>query len=168
MDNMEKCTANYRTISDRLKAFLGLPSYLCIIGRGFSYSTVFSGGLFVREVSKFPCISIDSGEFRHGPMEMVDENFTGIVIAPEGATYDTNCNLAINIADKGGKVILITNFPTSIDNKGIMIMQLEPVDEFFSPIADIIPVQLVANYIAECKNLEVGKFRWSSKVTRIE
>lgn len=168
VDKLEQLLKSYIEISEKMKAFIGVPPYICVIGRGASLSSVRAGALFIREVAKFPSIDFDSGEFRHGPFEMVDENFSGIIFAPEGITCGLNCKLAEDIADKGGKVVLVTNRKIKSALKNILVIEIETVNEYLFPILEIVPIQLFANYVAESKNLEVGKFRWSSKICKIE
>lgn len=72
---MEEYLKNYNYSIAQMKNFMALPPYLCLAGRGYSLSTVRAGALFFREVAKYPAIDFDSGEFKHGPVEMVDENF---------------------------------------------------------------------------------------------
>lgn len=168
IDEMEAFLANHEKISERIKDFIGNPSYICLMGRGHSYSSSCAGGLFIKELAKFPSISFDSGEFRHGPFEMIDKDFTGIIFAPEGPTYNLNCKLAIDIAERGGRVLLVTNKSTEKVHSRILELQMAHFEEFFTPMLEILPVQLTANIIAESKNLEVGKFRWASKITSAE
>lgn len=152
-------------VSANIRTFLQTPAFLHVIGRGFSYSTVFAGGLFINEVAKFPCKSIDSGEFRHGPWEIIDENFTGIVLAPQGVTYQLSCRLAQDIVERGGNALLLTNHEPGLVHPGIFTVKLPATEEFLAPLVDILPIQLTANFLAESKNVIPGKFRWSSKIT---
>ena len=168
IDNMDHFLKEYNESYKRITEFLGSPSFLCVIGRGFSYSTVFAGGLFINEVGKFPCKSIDSGEFRHGPWEMVDDSFAAIILAPKGKTFDLNKKLALDVAALGGKIILVTDEKIEKIHKNVLIVSYPDSNELTSTLIDIIPVQYTANYIAESKNLEVGKFKWSSKITNKE
>ncbi|MCX7745522.1 MAG: SIS domain-containing protein [Clostridia bacterium] len=169
INHIEKfLSKDFEAMKQELKEFIGVPGYICLTGRGFSYSTVLAGGLFIREVGKFPCISIDSGEFRHGPFELIDKDFTGIIVSPEGLTYGINRKLAEDIAKRGGKVLFITNRKTEFKHENIFTVEMENMDEFLAPITEIVPIQIVANNIAENKNIEVGKFRWSSKVVQSE
>ncbi len=167
-DNMEQFLSGYAETMQKLGDFLKFPPYLCLLGRGYAHSTIHAGALFIKEAVKYPSISLDSGEFRHGPFEMVDGDFTGIIIAPEGLTYDISRKLALNITDKGGKVLFITNQDPHISHEGLMAIQFPPMDEYLTPILDMLPIQLTINFLAESKHLEVGKFRWSSKITNIE
>jgi glucosamine--fructose-6-phosphate aminotransferase (isomerizing) len=166
--SMGRVVADHQILQKRLADFLGMPPYLALLGRGFSYSTIFAGGLFIKEVAKFPSLSLDSAEFRHGPLEMADSDCHAIILAPEGPTFELQYKLAIDIINKGGKVVFITNREIVAAPERLLLIELELADELLMPIVDIVPIQLIANHLAETKGLEAGKFRWSSKITAIE
>jgi glucosamine--fructose-6-phosphate aminotransferase (isomerizing) len=153
---------------DKLKAFLEGASYITLLARGYNIGTVYAGALFIQELSKFPSYSMDSAEFRHGPMEIVDDKFRGIVIAPSGLTHDLNIKLAREMAKYGGKVILITDNPEGITEEGIITIKMDSCDEPLTPIFYILPIQYLNNLLAEQRSLKVGTFRWGAKITTKE
>ena len=153
---------------DKLKAFLEGACYITLLARGYNIGTAYAGALFIQEVSKFPSYGMDSAEFRHGPMEIVDDKFRGIVIAPSGLTHDLNIKLAKEMAKYGGKVILITDEPEGITEEEIITIKMGSCDEPLTPIFYILPIQYLNNLLAEQRDLKVGTFRWSSKITMEE
>ena len=169
---MEDYLKDYEAQMDRLKSFAGGMQYLCIIGRGYALETVQAGALFLREVLRFPALDLDSAEFRHGPMEMVQQDFHGIVLAAAGATQELNIKLAADIADKEGRVILVTDekCPAEELNKrdNVLVVRLPETEEWLAPFLQILPIQLLANTLAQERKIPVGEFRWGSKVMRIE
>lgn len=167
-DNLESFLASYEQIGEKIREFISEPPYFCVIGRGYSLSTVHAGALFIRELAKYPSIDFDSGEFRHGPFEMINKTFNAIIFAPDGPTYELNIGLAINVAKHHGKAIVVTNRKTEIDNENVLVIEQLPSSELLAPINEIAPLQLLANCLAEAKNLEVGKFLQSSKITNVE
>jgi glucosamine--fructose-6-phosphate aminotransferase (isomerizing) len=168
LSDMGKMLQNYQALQKQLQDFLQSPPYLVLLGRGYSYSSIFAGGLFIKEVAKYPSISLDSAEFRHGPLEMVGSSFHGIIFAPDGPIYDLNYKLAMDIVAKKGKVVFITNNRSVSASDLFLPIQLESHAEMIMPIIDIIPIQFIANRLAETKGFEPGKFRWSSKITAVE
>lgn len=152
-----------------LGGFAGLPACVSVIGRGPSLSTARAGALFLREVVKHPAMDFDSGEFRHGPFEMVEEGFFGVVVAPEGPTRELNVRLAGDIAARGGRALLIAGGDVSADNSRMLAAGMGGgVDELLSPVATIAPVQLLADCLAGMKGVTAGKFRWGAKITASE
>lgn len=174
-DTIEKMTSylkNYEEEVSRLRDFCEGMNSVCLMGRGNALSSVRSGALFLREVSKFMAADFDSAEFRHGPMELVEQGFYGIVFAPSGKTQALGLSLSNSIAEKGGKVILITDESGDkafeADHSAILKIVLPEACEFASQLLQIIPVQLLANLIAERKGIPAGVFRWGSKITASE
>ncbi|MBS6644868.1 MAG: SIS domain-containing protein [Clostridiaceae bacterium] len=171
-ESMGRYLKSYKMQMEKLRAFAGNMNYLCILGRGYGLETVQAGALFMREVLRFPALDFDCAEFRHGPMEMVQSDFYGIVLAPAGVTQDLNIGLAADIGEKGGNVILITDTAGNVERiKGmnnIHTIQLPVVEEWAAPFLEILPIQLLANMMAEERKLPVGEFRWGSKIMRKE
>lgn len=163
---------NYEEESSRIRDFCSKMMVVSLIGRGNAMSSVRAGALFLREVAKFPAIDFDSAEFRHGPMEMVQEDFYGIVFAPSGRTQKMNLGLAEDIVEKGGNVLLITDEKGKkelrMENPKILTVTLPETEEYASQLLQILPVQLLSNILAEEKGIPAGVFRWGSKITSVE
>jgi glucosamine--fructose-6-phosphate aminotransferase (isomerizing) len=165
IDNAVKtCEEN----KDRLLEFLNGASYITLLARGYNIGTAYAGALFIQELSKFPAYGMDAAEFRHGPLEIVDDSFRGIIVSPSGFTCDLNVNLAKDISKYGGKAILLTDVEESLDKNNIIRIKMDFCDEHLTPIFYILPIQYLDNLIAEKKGLKVGEFRWGEKVTRRE
>ena len=138
---------------------------ISLIGRGNALSSVRAGALFMREVLKFPAMDFDSAEFRHGSMEMVQDDFYAVVFAPTGPTRELNTNLARDIVEKGGHVVLITDQEGTLETvQNLLQIVLPQAEEYASQLLQILPVQLLANAMAEEKHIPVGVFRWGSKI----
>jgi glucosamine--fructose-6-phosphate aminotransferase (isomerizing) len=168
MDVLENFVEVYRDKAEEYYDFIKDVSFVSTIGKGYSLSSSLASGLFFKEVSKFPSEGMDLSEFRHGPVEIVDDKFGCIVYAPEGVAVKIVINTALQIAKRGGKVVLITNSSdvTACDN--MILMQYGKINEKLSPIIDIAGAQFICNILAEKRNFVPGKFMWSSKITKGE
>lgn len=163
---------NYEAESASISSFFGEMHSVCLMGRGNSMSSVRAGALFLREVARIPAVDFDSAEFRHGPMEMVQEGFCGIVFAPAGKTGALNTKLAEDIAEKNGRVMVVTDqegadalTAANKDSlKNMLLIVLPGRQEDTVPLLQILPVQLFACAAAEVRGIEAGVFRWGSKV----
>jgi glutamine---fructose-6-phosphate transaminase (isomerizing) len=148
--------------------FLGHPSFVQIIGRGPSYSSVLQGALMFMEAARNPAAGIYGGEFRHGPLEMAKKGFRAVILAPLGSTYDQGIKLAEDITKYGGKVVIITNSLAGFDNPGILPVRVHCQDEYLFPIPAIIPLQFIVNQWAVDEGNEPGNFTMGAKVTTTE
>jgi len=167
IDSLDSLLARHESLGSEIGNFLHSPSYICTLGKGYSYSTVMSGALFTSELAKFPAIGCDSGEFRHGPFEMVEKGFASIVFAPQGAAYGPCCSMAFDIGSHGGKALLVTDAIPDQKSPNVKVIKYEGPGEIFCPLMEIGPLQLFANGLAEARGVAVGKFRWGSKVTTV-
>ena len=146
--------------------FLAPRTPVYLLGRGPSCGSTLEGALLFNETAKAPAAGMAAGSFRHGPVELVDERFSGIVFAPAGRTRGLNLTLARDLQRFGGKVRVIG--PEDADTAGLTVCPVPQVSEAIAPLLEIIPVQFAALRLAQLRGLKVGSFRYTPQVTRDE
>lgn len=87
--------------------FLDIGSPVHLLARGPSCSSAVEGALLFNEIAKFPAVGMPLASFRHGPVELVDKNFRGLIFAPAGETQGLNLALAEDLVRFGGQVRVI-------------------------------------------------------------
>lgn len=165
IDVLEDFLQDHVSMQNQIGEFFGHPNTLCYIGRGPALASAESGALFTRETAKYPALAFDSAEFRHGPFEIIDENFCAIVFAPEGITSKLQINLVEAISKHMGKVILITDMDVHFDSERILVFRHTAVPENYAVLVQIAAAQLFANDMALHLGHTPGVFRQSAKVT---
>lgn len=165
---LEAAVNEFDNMTAAMEKHLGVPPYITLLGRGFSYETADAGGLFVKEVAKYPSIPMESGQFRHGPFEMVVSGLSALIFAPRGAGMEMQFRLAADLAERGAKIVLITDSDTPIDNPGVLVLRQNYVNEQLACLVNIVPVQCFGNYVAKSKGIKVGEFVYGSKITVIQ
>jgi glucosamine--fructose-6-phosphate aminotransferase (isomerizing) len=139
-----------------------------IIVRGSSFTPASKSALIDKEATKVHAHGNLGGEFRHGPMEMVQEGFKSILFAVNGKTITQSMKMAQDIANHGGKVLLITNAPPKLSHSNILVLPIDEEDEYLFSIQSIIPVQLFIDSFAKARGYEAGSFAHGAKVTEEE
>jgi len=142
----------------------GAPVYL--LGRGPSYGSALEGALLFNETAKAPAIGMLAATFRHGPVELVDQGFRGLIFVPRGRTWDLNVALAQDLTRFGGRIRAIG--PQNVDGFGLEWSSTPSVPEMLSPLFEIVPVQVAALRLAQLRGIAVGSFRYTPQVTRDE
>jgi glucosamine--fructose-6-phosphate aminotransferase (isomerizing) len=143
---------------------VGTPIYL--LGRGPSYASALEGALLFCETAKEPAVGLAAGSFRHGPVEIVDQNFRAIVFAAEGRTRELSLGLARKLLRFGGRVRVVG--PLMEGGGKLAFIGVPGVSEWIAPLAEVVPLQVAALRLAAVKGLEIGKFRFAPQVTRDE
>ncbi len=152
--------------SQSWSAFLDSEAPLYLLGRGAALGSVEEGVLLMHETAKAPAVGMSAAQFRHGPVEVVDERFRAIVIGTQEKTRDLEAGLAEDLQAMGGQVRWIGppagNHVTSLCEW--------PVDlpERLGFLGELVPLQLAAYRKAEWNGVKPGEFRWAPLVTTTE
>jgi glucosamine--fructose-6-phosphate aminotransferase (isomerizing) len=128
-----------------------------LLGRGPSFGSAREGALLFNEAARTPSVAMTAAEFRHGPVEVVDERFFGFVFASQPATSALDRQLATDIIAGGGHAIIASDLSCC-----------DAVHPAYAPVLEIIPVQIAAWRLAEAKGIAPGKFRFAPLVTSTE
>ena len=147
-----------------------IKTYKCIylLARGASQSSACEGQLLFHEMAWQAATFYNAGHFRHGPWEVMEPGFFGIVFAPDDACYELNINLALQIAQRGGDVRLVTHRVPDHLPKNITVFQVEHSNTYLNPIMEIIPMQFFVYEFALRKGHNPGEFRASAPITLTE
>ena len=148
--------------------FLDNASSVYLLARGPSCASAFEGALLFHEVAKTAAVGMLAGSFRHGPVEVVDANFTGLIFAPQGKTRDLNLALAGDLARFGGRIRVIG--PVLEDHALDIVTgsAIPAVPESLAPLFEIVPIQVAVLRLAELKGISPGSFRYAQRVAADE
>jgi len=140
------------------------------LGRGTSYPIALEGALKLKEISYIHAEGYASGEMKHGPIALIDDNVPVIVIAPNDNLFDKSASNAQEVIARGGKVLLLSDKDGLDKSKesSTWTIELPKVDPFVAPILYTIPVQLLAYHVAVLKGTDVDQPRNLAKSVTVE
>jgi glutamine---fructose-6-phosphate transaminase (isomerizing) len=145
--------------------FLAIESPIHLLARGPSYASALEGALLFNEIAKVPAIGLLAASFRHGPVELVDQNFRGVIFAPQGLTRDLNIGLGCDLLRFGGYVRMVG---PSESHPGMQWCNLHPMPAILAPLFEIIPLQVAALRMAQLRGIPAGSFRYTPQVATDE
>jgi glutamine---fructose-6-phosphate transaminase (isomerizing) len=143
-------------------AFLSPSATPYLLARGPSLASAHEGALLFHEVAKSSAVAMPIASFRHGPVEVVDQNFRGFVFAPQGPTRDLNLFLAHDLIQFGGEIRLMG--PSGSQVRDARWCDLPSVSETLAPLFEIVPLQAAAFQLAVLRGIEPGSFRYAPQV----
>ena len=127
------------------------------------------GARKLKEISYIHAEGYPAAEMKHGPIALVDENMPVVFISPKDKTYDKILSNMEEIKARKGIIIAITNEKDRrIENLSDFIIQVPKASDFLAPIINVIPLQLLAYYIADCKGIDLDKPRNLAKSVTVE
>ncbi|MEM3356488.1 MAG: isomerizing glutamine--fructose-6-phosphate transaminase, partial [Candidatus Bathyarchaeia archaeon] len=126
------------------------------LGRGISTATAYEGRLKLMEIAYVPSLAFPAGESKHGPISLIEPGFPVIFICAKDSTHKTLISNIMEMKARGASIIAIIEE----DDDAIKALADDYIEvpkgipEVLSPIPFIIPLQLLAYYLAVEKGLD--------------
>jgi glucosamine--fructose-6-phosphate aminotransferase (isomerizing) len=142
------------------KKYIDKPVFF-FLGRGISSATAMEGKLKLMEISYIPSIAYPAGESKHGAISLIEHGFPVVFICPKDETRKTIVGNIMEMKARGASIIAV------IESDDEEIKELSDycfeipgnLPEALSPIAYVVPLQLLAYYMAIEKELNPDKPR---------
>jgi glucosamine--fructose-6-phosphate aminotransferase (isomerizing) len=120
------------------------------LGRGISTATAFEGRLKLMEIAYAPAIAFPAGESKHGPISLIEPGFPVVFVCPNDDTHKTLIGNIMEMKARGASIIAVVEEGDE-EVKSLVDDYMEVpkgIPEVLSPIAFIVPLQLMAYYMA--------------------
>jgi glucosamine--fructose-6-phosphate aminotransferase (isomerizing) len=120
------------------------------LGRGVSTATAYEGRLKLMEIAYAPSIAFPAGESKHGPISLVEPGFPVVIICPKDGTHRTLVGNIMEMKARGASIIaVIEEGDEEIKKLADDYMEVpKGIPEVLSPIPFVVPLQLLAYYMA--------------------
>jgi glutamine---fructose-6-phosphate transaminase (isomerizing) len=140
------------------------------LGRGAMFPMALEGALKLKEISYIHAEGYASGELKHGPIALIDEDVPVIVLAPRDALFDKTVSNMQEVMARHGKVLLISD-AQGVAEAGSGVWRsitMPEVSPLFAPILYAVPAQLLAYHTAIAKGTDVDQPRNLAKSVTVE
>jgi glucosamine--fructose-6-phosphate aminotransferase (isomerizing) len=137
------------------------------LARGYNYCTGFEIALKLKELTYVVAEPYSSADFHHGPKAIVEAGFPLIAIAPRGKAYHSMLESIDTLRGRGADLTIISNEPELLD-RARLALPVPDMPEWISPLACVVPGQLLALGLSEARGLNVDAPRGLNKVTITE
>jgi glucosamine--fructose-6-phosphate aminotransferase (isomerizing) len=146
------------------------------LGRGIHFPIALEGALKLKEVSYIHAEGYPAGEMKHGPNALIDETLPVVVLATRDEAdpasklrYEKTLSNIQEVTARSGRVIAVaTEGDTTIGSLVEHVIHIPPAIELLSPLIEIVPLQLLAYYIAVRRGCDVDQPRNLAKSVTVE
>ena len=146
------------------------------LGRGIHYPIALEGALKLKEISYIHAEGYPSGEMKHGPNALIDENLPVVVLATRDETdpasmtlYEKSVSNIKEVKARDGIVIsVVTKGDRMAREASDHVVELPPAPDLLAPLLEIIPLQLLAYHIAVRRGCDVDQPRNLAKSVTVE
>jgi len=146
------------------------------LGRGIHFPIALEGALKLKEISYIHAEGYAAGEMKHGPNALIDETLPVVVLATRDDAdpasrlrYEKTLSNIQEVTARSGRVIAIaTEGDTTLSGLVEHVLHIPPAFELLSPLIEIVPLQLLAYYIAVRRGCDVDQPRNLAKSVTVE
>ncbi|HVN67139.1 MAG TPA: glutamine--fructose-6-phosphate transaminase (isomerizing), partial [Candidatus Sulfotelmatobacter sp.] len=139
------------------------------LGRGKGFPIALEGALKLKEVSYIHAEGYPAAEMKHGPIALIDKNMPVVVLALAGRRYEKILGNVEEVKARGGQVIAIASQGDElIAQRADEVIYIPQTTESLSPILAVVPLQLLAYYVAVKRGCHVDQPRNLAKSVTVE
>ena len=146
------------------------PSSL-YLGRKFNYPTALEGALKNKEISYQHAEGYAAGEMKHGPIALINEYLPVICICTKTAdeVYEKMISNMREVEARHGRIIAVaTDGDEHVTSFAGDIIFVPDIRDEFSPIVNVVALQLLAYYAAQARGTDIDKPRNLAKSVTVE
>jgi glutamine---fructose-6-phosphate transaminase (isomerizing) len=139
------------------------------IGRGPGLPVALEGALKLKEISYIPTDAYAAGEMKHGPIALLDERTPVVCVATEGPVLEKLLSNVAEVRARGAHPLAVaTEGHDEAAEHAEHVFYVPRTDPLLQPILAIVPLQLLAYYIARARGLNVDQPRNLAKTVTVE
>lgn len=139
------------------------------IGRNTDYAVALEGALKMKEISYIHAEAYAAGELKHGTIALIDNHQPVVALCCNEMLTDKTVSNMVEVKARGAEVIAVAfkgaTTLASIADDMLFVPRMEPV---FAPIAEVIPLQLFAYYVAKENGCDIDKPKNLAKSVTVE
>ncbi len=139
------------------------------IGRQLNFPTAMEGALKLKEISYIHAEGYAAGEMKHGPISLIDENFPTVAIVSQDSTFEKMLSNIQEIKARNGRVLAIASEGSGrihdVCDDVIRVPETLPI---LQPVLNVVPLQLLAYFIARARGCDIDKPRNLAKSVTVE
>jgi glucosamine--fructose-6-phosphate aminotransferase (isomerizing) len=165
---VEQCLAKADEIQRIAKAYKSHSNFL-YLGRGYNFPIALEGALKLKEISYIHAEGYPAAEMKHGPIALIDKNMPVVFIATRDAAYEKILGNLQEVKARHGRIIAVaSDGDTVIAEKADHIITIPRTIDALMPIVAVVPLQLLAYYMAVERGCDVDQPRNLAKSVTVE
>ena len=155
-------------IAEMSQAFAN-KQHALFLGRGEQYPIALEGALKLKEISYIHAEAYPSGELKHGPLALVDDDMPVVTVAPNNALLEKLKSNLHEVRARGGQLFVFADADAGfVSEPGTTVISMPHVPKSLEPIIYTLPLQMLSYHVAVLKGTDVDQPRNLAKSVTVE
>ena len=139
------------------------------LGRGEQYPIALEGALKLKEISYIHAEAYPSGELKHGPLALVDEDMPVVTVAPNNELLEKLKSNLHEVRARGGQLFVFADRKSGFASEpDITVIDMPHVPKSLEAIIYTLPLQMLSYHVALLKGTDVDQPRNLAKSVTVE
>lgn len=139
------------------------------LGRGFNYPVALEGALKLKEISYIHAEGYPAAEMKHGPIALVDQDMPIVFIATHHKLYEKIISNMQEVKSRKGRILaIVTEGDEHVREIADNVIEVPKTENCLVPLLSVVPLQILAYYVAVDKGLNVDMPRNLAKSVTVE
>ena len=167
-NKMEVVLKQAPMIKDVSRMFTYAHNFL-YLGRGINYPVALEGALKLKEISYIHAEGYPAAEMKHGPIALVDQDMPIVFIATHHKLYEKIISNMQEVKSRNGRILaVVTEGDKQVKALADNIIEVPATSNALVALLTVVPLQLLAYYVAVDKGLNVDMPRNLAKSVTVE
>ena len=167
-DQLEPLVNMHDRVHDMAKRFADRND-IFLIGRGIDYGASLESSLKLKEISYVHSEAYAAGELKHGTISLIEEGTPVIAVATQDALYEKLVSNVKEVKARGAYVVAIVKEGCmDVEEIADEVIYIPATDDLFTSTLTVVPMQLLAYYMAVERGCDVDKPRNLAKSVTVE
>ena len=154
---------------EQLAERLVRASNVLYLGRGYNFPVALEGALKLKEISYIHAEGYPAAEMKHGPIALIDDLMPVVFVAPKDAVYQKVASNVEEVKARHGRVIaIVSEGDTGVAKLADHVITIPETLDLLTPVLTVLPLQLLAYYIAVRRGCNVDQPRNLAKSVTVE
>ena len=184
-EEYNEAVAELQKLPEKMEQFLAsesceaIPKYasqyfnhnsVFFIGRNLDYALGLEGSLKLKEISYIHSEAYASGELKHGTISLIEEGTLVIALGTYGPLFDKAMSNVVEVQARGAQVLALTteSHAGEMTKHVPMMLTIPDTELMLLPQLGVVPLQLLAYYIALERGCDIDKPRNLAKSVTVE
>ncbi len=155
-------------VTDVAKQLVGARDFF-YLGRHVGLPTAMEGALKLKELTYLHAEGYPGGELKHGPLALIEPGVVVVAVATDPVMYDKMLSNLAEVKARGATLVVVaTDDDEAIDAVADYVLRVPATEPLFSPMVDVVPLQLFAYAMARGLGRNVDRPRNLAKTVTVE
>ena len=167
-EKIEEVLKQERQIADLAKKYYKRDN-IFFIGRGMDAAVSYEGSLKLKEISYINSFAIAAGELKHGTLALIEDGTLVVSIAAQDRLFEKMLSNIQEVKARGADILaLAKESNTAVERQADDVIYIPECMDEITPLISIVPLQILAYYIAKQRGCDIDKPKNLAKSVTVE